>query len=254
MKIAKSLVFVSLLAVSTARADVSKTEEFNFELNDNGRLSLSNVNGDIRITGVAGNQVHITAKKTADTQKYLDALKIDIDAGADHIRVEAKYPDSNGGWFHWGSNSSGSVDFEVTVPPGTKLDTIETVNGDIDISAVTNLVNVESVNGGLSLSGLANDADMDTVNGEIEALFDVLGAGQRISVDAVNGTVELTLPANASATVRAESLNGDIDADDFGLEADKGYVGQDLDGQIGDGAGRINIDTVNGSITIQKRK
>lgn len=253
MKFATSLALVSLFAVSTARADVSETEEFNFELSDNGRLSLSNVNGDVRISGVAGNQVHITAKKTADTQKYLDALKIDIDASADYIRIEAKYPDS-GGLFSWGDSNSGSVEFVVTVPPGTKLDSIDTVNGGIEVSGVTNEVHVETVNGDLSLSGLANDADLDTVNGEVAAQFDVLGAGQRVMVDTVNGEVELTLPANAGATVRAESLNGDIDVDDFGLEADKGYVGQDLDGQLGDGAGRINIDTVNGSITIRKSK
>lgn len=254
MKIAFNLALTSLLFASAAWADVSETEEFTFELQDSGRLSLSNVNGSIQITGVDGNEVHITAKKTAGTQKYLDAIKIDIDSSPDFVRIEAKFPDSNGSWFHWGDDNSGSVDFELTVPKGTKLDTIDTVNGDVDIRAVTNQVNVESVNGRLTLTGLASDADMDTVNGEITAQFDVMGAGQRVSVDAVNGTVKLMLPANASATVRAESLNGRIDADDFGLETDKGYVGQDLDGRIGDGAGGINIDTVNGSITIEKSK
>jgi DUF4097 and DUF4098 domain-containing protein YvlB len=140
----------------------------------------------------------------------------------------------------------------MSVPRGAQLDTIETVNGDITITGAKGLVSVESVNGDLTLEGLVGDVNMDTVNGSLKAQFEVLGAGQRVSADAVNGSVVLKLPENASARINAESLNGDIDADDFGLEPDKGYVGRDLDGQIGAGEARVNVDTVNGSITIKK--
>jgi len=61
------------------------------------------------------------------------------------------------------------------------------------------------------------------------------------------------LPANASAQVSAETLNGSIDADDFGLKPDSGFVGHDLDGQIGGGDARVSVDTVNGSVAIKKR-
>ena len=69
----------------------------------------------------------------------------------------------------------------------------------------------------------------------------------------MNGKVVLQLPANASANIHAETVNGRIDADDFGLEPDKGFVGRELDGQIGDGDARISLDTVNGSIVISKK-
>ena len=51
----------------------------------------------------------------------------------------------------------------------------------------------------------------------------------------------------------AETVNGSIDADDFGLEPEKGFVGRDLDGTIGDGDARISLDTVNGSIRINEK-
>jgi hypothetical protein len=48
-------------------------------------------------------------------------------------------------------------------------------------------------------------------------------------------------------------VNGSIDAEDFGLEPEKGFVGRDLAGEIGGGDARISLDTVNGSIKIRKK-
>ena len=51
--------------------------------------------------------------------------------------------------------------------------------------------------------------------------------------------------------ISADTLNGGINARDFGLETDKGFVGSDLNGSIGSGSARLNVDTVNGSIKIR---
>ena len=42
-------------------------------------------------------------------------------------------------------------------------------------------------------------------------------------------------------------------AGDFELEVEKGFVGSDLNGKIGNGSARLNIDTVNGAIKIRSR-
>jgi len=240
------------LAPSLALADVSKTEEYNFEIKEGGRISLSNVNGDVSIEGTDGRQVHIVATKTADTQKYLDGMKIEIDASASAISIETRYPGS-GGLFNKGSNDKGSVEYKLTVPRDVELDTIDTVNSDVVVNGVTGAISTESVNGKLHVTGVSGNVKTDTVNGNIDMEFVQLGSGQRVSVDAVNGRVVLRLPLNASAQVSAETLNGSIDADDFGLTPDSGFVGHDLDGQIGSGDARVSIDTVNGSVAIKKR-
>jgi len=252
MKYTTSIICL-IVAASAAAADVSETKEYSYELNPNGRVSLSNVNGAIDIKGVSGNRVHIVAIKKAGTQEYLDGLEIEVDASDDLIRIETHHPESGGGWFHWGDykDGSGSVAYSLEVPAGVELDTIETVNGDIKVSGVTGSVNCETVNGGIILEGLENDAGLDTVNGTIDVQFSKLGSGQRVNVDAVNGKITMRLPENASAQIHAETLNGGIDADEFGLKPEKGFVGHDLDGNLGNGDARVNLDTVNGSITIK---
>ena len=74
----------------------------------------------------------------------------------------------------------------------------------------------------------------------------------RVEADAVNGKITLYLPSACSARVTAETVNGSIDADDFGLEPEKGFVGRDLSGEIGGGDARISLNTVNGSIRLKK--
>ena len=234
-------------------ADVKETEEFNFVVDPAARLSLENINGSIEITGVSGNELDIVAYKKAGKQEYMDELKVVIDADKDIVRIETRHPDSDGGWFKWGNDSSGSVSYELKIPSDMNLDAIETINGDVEISGVEGEVKASTVNGSLEMSGLSADVDLETVNGSVRADFDSLGEGQRVNAEAVNGKIVMILPANASARIQAETVNGSIDADDFGLEAEKGFVGRDLSGQVGDGDARISLDTVNGSIRINKK-
>jgi hypothetical protein len=240
-------VFTSLSALATERA----TETFSYELNEGGRISIENVNGDIEITGGSGNTVEITAAKSADDADDLARLRVEIRADADSIRIETVYGKAGGGWFN---NNSGQVNYTLAVPASTNLDTISTVNGDIRVSGVSGSVKAESVNGDQELRNLVADVDLETTNGGIEASFDTLKGEQRVNADTVNGRITLLLPEGTSARVSAETLNGGIDATDFGLEVDeRTFVGKDLKGNIGSGEARIDLDTVNGGIRIRKQ-
>jgi DUF4097 and DUF4098 domain-containing protein YvlB len=241
------------MTAMTAMADVEDTEEMTFDVNPGARISLENINGDITITGGSGSQVKVTAHKKAGKQEYLDELKVVTDADADYVRIETRHPKNESGWLNWGNDGNGSVSYVLSVPSDATLDAIETVNGDVRISAVGGTVKAGTVNGGLEVENLSADVSLETVNGTITADFDTLGADQRVDAEAVNGRIELLLPADASARVNAETVNGSIDADDFGLEPEKGFVGRDLSGEIGGGDARISLDTVNGSIKIRKK-
>jgi len=254
MKYATGVVCCLMITISSALADVTETKKYDFELREGGRLSLSNVNGDIHIEGIPGNQVHVVATKKAGSQEYLDGIEIEIESTDELVRIETRHPKSRGQWLSWRDSGSGSVSYEVQVPDNVQLDTIESVNGDIQVTAVHGSVNIETINGKMTLAGLAGDAKLDTVNGAIDAQFDALGGAQRISADAVNGRILLRFPEDASARVHAETINGGIEAGDFGLLAHKGFVGRDLDGDIGNGEARVHIDTVNGSVTVQRNK
>ena len=251
MKIRTFTLVIALLATGSLFASVTEEETFSYILDDGGRFSLSNVNGSVEVTGGGGDSVEIIAIKKADNQEDLDKIEIEISHSADEIVVETELGESNR-WFSRGSNS-GSVRYEVTVPVSTHLDSVETVNGNVNISGVSGKVVAESVNGDLEVSDLAGDVSLSTVNGSIEAEFSRLEDQQRVKMETVNGRVTIDLPQDADVDISADTLNGGINANDFGLETDKGFVGSDLNGKIGNGGARLNIDTVNGSIKIRRK-
>ncbi len=248
MKLKLSVFAVALLATGSLFASVTEEETFSYTLDEGGRFSISNVNGSITVTGASGNNVEIIAIKKADNQKELDEIEIEISHSASEIEVETELGDSDG-WFR--NNNSGQVRYEIIVPGGTELDSVETVNGDVTVSGVSGNVTAESVNGDLDISDLVGDVNLSTVNGSVNAAFAKCEGEQSIKTETVNGRVTISLPESSDVQITADTLNGGINGRDFGLDTDKGFVGSDLNGKIGSGSARLNIDTVNGSIKIR---
>ena len=237
-----------LLVLPAAAAERTVTETF--DLGDDGRVRLSNVNGDVTIEGWDKSVVEVRAEIRSRSADSVERTEIDFDHEGSTLDIEVDLPRSRGGWL--GSRDGASVEFWLKVPRGTRLDELSLVNGSLEIEGVEGEVAASLVNGGLDASGLRGDAELSTVNGSIDVRFDRLSGTQRIEIDSVNGSIDLRLPADADADVRADTVHGRI-SNDFGLEVDKsGWVGQELRGKIGSGSARITLDNVNGSIDIRR--
>ncbi len=249
MVLRAALLAVALIVSGNLTAKVTEEETFSFTLNDGGRLSVENVNGSITVTGGSGNNVEIIAIKKADNQEALDGIEIEISHSPDSIEIETDLPESDG-WFNRNNNGA-QVTYKIIVPAGTNLESVETVNGNVKISGVSGNVHAESVNGSLDCTDLASSASFSTVNGSINASFVKLEGQQKVKAETVNGRVTIRLPKDADVDVSADTLNGRINGSDFGLVTDKGFIGSDLNGSIGNGSARLNIDTVNGSIKLR---
>lgn len=234
-----------------------ETEKFeqSYPLSANGRVSVSNINGSIVVEAWDRNEVRLEAIKTAETKEALAEVQFKIDSRADAFSVEADYE----GWRQvrgdkgWKNQGNLVVQFKLSVPKTAVLDDIETVNGSVTVSNFTNLTKASAVNGNVNASNLRGTAYLETVNGEVMADFDRLESGSKISLETVNGKVNLVLPSDANATLKAESLNGNI-KNDFGLPVRKGkYVGYDMFGKVGTGDVQIRLESVNGPLNITRK-
>jgi len=232
--------------------------EKSFPLNANGRVCVSNVNGSINVIAWDRNEVKLIAVKTADTKEHLANVDIKIDAREDYISIESDYGDNrdwkNDSDHRWKNNGNVSVDYELSVPRGAMLNEVETVNGSVSVADFNNLVKISAVNGTVKAMNLRGTAELSTVNGEVFADFDKLAPGSKIALETVNGRVNLTIPSDSSATVKAESLNGPITATDFNLPSRRGkYVGNSLYGRLGNGDVAIKLESVNGPLTVKRK-
>lgn len=242
-------------AAEVVRTDETERFEQTYPLTANGRVSVSNVNGSITVNAWDRNEVKLVAVKTADSKERLADVQIKIDAKADSLTVETDYDNwkmrNNGD--RWRSGKL-QVDYELTVPRGAVLNEIETVNGSVTVAEFSNYTKISAVNGNVKATNLRGTANLSTVNGEVMADFDRLETGSKISLETVNGRVNLSIPSDSSATLRADSVNGAI-SNEFGLPVRKGqYVGRDLYGRIGSGEVQVKLSSVNGPLSISRNK
>lgn len=234
-----------------SRADVTATLDETRALAATGEVVVENVNGPVSIESWDKPEVRLQAVKSARTEADLKALDIRIDATDRRFAVKTAYLEKDGSWLKKFTNT-GEVRYTLTVPHGATLRRVETLNGAITIANVHGRVTARAVNGRIEAHGLAHEVELSAVNGAVTASFDTVAARQDIVLSADNGRIELLLPADAGAEVSARTVNGSI-ANDFGLAADaEKWVGRELEGTIGDGAARIRLKTINGSIEIRK--
>jgi len=236
-------------------ADETERFEQTYPLTPNGRVSVSNVNGSITVKAWDRNEVKLIAIKTADSKERLADVEIKIDAKPDSLSVETNYDNGK----NWGNgdrwrNGKLQVDYELSVPRGAVLNEIETVNGSVTVADFSNVTKISAVNGNVRAANLRGRANLSTVNGEVFANFDQLDSASKINLDTVNGRVTLSIPSDSNATLRADSVNGNI-SNEFGLPVRKGkYVGRDLYGKLGSGEVQIKLSSVNGGLSIGRNK
>jgi len=229
-------------------------EEFHqtYPLSPTGRISLENINGGVQIKVWDQASVQVDAIKKAYRQNRLNEAKIEVNATPENIRIKTEYPDENQ-TFRSGEgryDNPATVEYSLTVPRKAILESIEMVNGSIDIDGVEGSVKATSVNGRVNARGLVNEVRLSTINGQLIATFTQLDETKPIQLNSVNGGLTLVIPSNANASIRAGTVHGAI-TNDFGLKIKHGeYVGHSMDGQIGTGGPRIKLNNVNGGIKI----
>ncbi|MBD0326001.1 MAG: DUF4097 family beta strand repeat protein [Pyrinomonadaceae bacterium] len=232
------------------REEVHRT----FPLSADGRISLENISGAVKITAWDRNEVKLDAVKRAYTRERLDEVKIGIVSDANSLDISTEYPERNYR-FNDGKDrrdNHARVDYTLTVPRNARIDGIELVSGSLEIEGLTGDVKASLVSGSVTARGLSGEAKLSTVSGRLDATFNHLNAAKQISLGSVSGQLIVTIPSDANAQLRANTVSGQI-TNDFGLPVRRGdYVGRDLAGTLGSGSGpRIKLSNVSGQIAIK---
>lgn len=177
-----------------------------------GSLDLSNVSGDIIVTGGGGDEVVIDAVKHArtrggDSKQLLSELTVDISDRQGRVEVQTTYPRRSGG------SNSAWVDFTVKVPNDAEV-SLKTISGDVRVTGVQGELWVESVSGDVTTSGAGRLAIAKSVSGDVT----VSGASSNGEVNV--STVSGSLIANGlkARSIEAGTVSGDLTLTDIDCE------------------------------------
>jgi len=216
-------------------------------------IEIKGVNGEVRARRTSGSRVEVRAWKHA---KHSDPELVRIEF-AEHdggVTVCAVYPGpgndcvpGEGGSSHTHNNDV-VVDFEVLVPAGVGF-TGRTVNGSVEAESLDGPVEAHTVNGHVDVS-TSKHAEASTVNGSITARLGSMRA-DRLEFTTVNGSITLDLPGQVDADLHAATVNGAIETD-FPITVQGSISRHRLEGTLGKGGMRLQLETVNGSIRLHK--
>jgi len=163
-------------------------------------------------------------------------------------------------------------DLDIQVPVHTSL-VLHSVNGRfIQVEGVSGDINAEDTNGSITLHNVSGSVVANALNGRITATVAQLDPSKPSAFSSLNGTIDVTLPADVHCNLRLKTDHGDIYMDDgFNFQAapapSKSGQGQrnaqgmykvQLDrttyGTLNGGGPEIRISNFNGNIYLRKAK
>ena len=193
-----------------------------------GKVTVSNVDGELILD---------TGSAPVSTRGTRGSLQIDVGSG------QVEVTDAEGDV----SIDTGSGSVVATGVRGGEL-RIDTGSGSVTTSGIsTDDLRIDTGSGRIEVtSTVARNVFVDTGSGSVAVTL--TANPEDVTIDTGSGSVTVTVPASFGAEVDLETSSGGIELD-FPVTTNR--IERDhLQGVIGDGGGRLTVDTGSGSIRI----
>jgi DUF4097 and DUF4098 domain-containing protein YvlB len=169
--------------------------------------------------------------------------KLDVSSVSGNVLVTASSPGEASF-----ENVSGDTTARITT---NKLDA-SSVSGDMNVSGgITGEVDVESVSGNIEIvAKMLDRVDANSVSGDTRLSFG-LRPGGTVKAETLSGELELNMPRNTGAKLNVETFSGDIQSPSGHVDHEEHGPGQTLETTLGDGRGRIELESFSGDVQIR---
>ncbi|MEO8294376.1 MAG: DUF4097 family beta strand repeat-containing protein [Gemmatimonadota bacterium] len=194
-----------------------------------GSLNASNVNGQISLDAAS-------ADITADRMRG----SLNIDTGSGNVTVTTVDGDL--------SIDTGSGDVKVSGASGTTI-SIDTGSGNISGHGFTSgHLSVDTGSGNIDMSDVSSPVlSFDTGSGDVDVTLS--GDTDDFTIDTGSGDVTVMVPSNFGSAIDLETSSGDVETEVAIQITRQGK--QHIIGRIGDGQGRMDVETGSGNVTIR---
>ena len=195
-----------------------------------GKVSVTNVNGDLSIDVASG---PVTTSTTRG--------EMEINVGSGTVQVTKATGEL--------SVDTGSGSVTASELRGESL-SIETGSGEVTATNLrSNQLSIDTGSGNIEVTGLtAPQVSLETGSGSVIA--DLSGEVWNVNVETGSGDVTLKVPPTLAAEVDIETSSGDIETD-FEVAVTR-HARDHMTGRIGEGGGKIDIETGSGGIRLVK--
>jgi hypothetical protein len=213
------------------------------------QVSLSNLDGAVRIYGADIDEVRVYAVKRAYSAARLAKIDTHVSVQPGVISIETNYPPRK----KWGlGDRSGTVDFTVVVPQACTISNLNMDTGEILIEGLRGgSAHVRLTNGRLFAHNCFGQIDLSADTGGIDVYYD-WWEDWKFSVNATigDGGARAFIPVDSSFHLIAEAEEGRV-ANDFAEKEQRGPEVRKIDRIIGAPAlPEIRLHAKNGNIRV----
>jgi hypothetical protein len=217
----KAVIVMAVLVLASPRAWADHADRIRVPLSDPSRPAVVQVhliNGNITVKGGSTKEVLVDAEPAADAEDR-DDEDDDDEKGHEGLR---RLPFFSSGLTAEESNNEVTISADsmahetsvtVTVPAHTSL-VLRSVNGgEIAVSDVEGEIDAENVNGKVTLKNISGSAVAHAMNGALRASFKRVDPKKPMAFSSMNGTVDVTFPADIKANISLRADNGEVYSD-----------------------------------------
>jgi hypothetical protein len=213
-----------------------------YELGDDAAFAVHAVKGSVTVTGTEGEAVVVKVVKRGGSAAERGAARV-LESKTDEGLTLLTAP----------GVEAVSVSYEVSVPRQLRRLEIEASRGDVHVSGFAGAVVSDVQTGEVEFRDVSGEVRSKVIKGNTRIFHgDAEREGaQQFSV--VKGNIEATFADGANVDLKAETLDGNIEADEgFGLRVVKAPAGRYLAGRIGEGGEGLFFKVTNGDIRLKK--
>ncbi len=245
-----SLVVLPLFATACVFPNykASKVVEYTLPADQITRLQCDSHNGDITVTGVPGAteiavraelSVRGTSQSEADSNLHL--MEVVRDTKGDLLHVFGRHPTGSL------NNRAPNYRFVLKVPTAMAM-ALESHNGDIVTTGMVGTVKLETHNGDIQGQARTNHVTALSHNGDVNLRIDGEGPLDG-EITTHNGDIDLALAESLGTRLEASTHNGRVSPP--AKLYDAAISRRKLSCSIGDGKGRLVVDTHNGDVVVR---
>jgi Putative adhesin len=212
----KSIAFFAVTGMLAAQDPAPSPQRTTLPFSDPSRpksLLVDIPDGSVKITGYDGNDAVIEYSGRGEGLRRnaregdmppgmhrLDQPANSIDATQENNVVRVK-----GGFW-------GRLNIEIKVPKQTTLD-LKTMNGSISVEGISGEMTIDAMNGHINVQDASGPIVAHSMNGRIVASLAQVSAAKASSFSSMNGSIEVTLPADLKARLKMKTDRGEIYTD-----------------------------------------
>lgn len=227
---------VSLCQAQTQKESLQRELTFNTPISTSSTLMIFNINGNVSVTGYAGEKVLVSAEKIIKAKtpgglrRGIEQIQLDVLQLNDTIILSVRnecfgfgrtternrWRQRGNNWgYQWNERGHCDLPYDyilninVHVPAALRL-AVSTINdGDINIEHTQGAIVADNINGSISLRDIGGGTRASTINGDVDLEY-TSNPGENSRYYTLNGNINATFQSGLSANLAFESYNGEL--------------------------------------------